>query len=220
MRAIWHSWQTGERLNYRGEYYQHTLMTPFFSPPPIDHPQIPIYIAGVNAGLARLAGEAADGFHIHPLHSLHYLREVVLPNLEAGAARAGRSPNEITRIAPAMVAIGADEKSRTKMRDFMRAQIAFYASTPTYRVIMKMHGWEEIAAQLSHLAARKRWDEMPGLISGEMLAEFVTEGSWDDIGHKLRARYSELLDHVTLYTPLTTGENMEDWKKVARAIQD
>ncbi|HJO32984.1 MAG: LLM class flavin-dependent oxidoreductase [Anaerolineales bacterium] len=119
-----------------------------------------------------------------------------------------------------MVAIGADEKSRAKMRDFMRAQIAFYASTPTYRVIMRMHGWEEIAAQLSSLATRKRWDEMPRLISGEMLAEFVTEGSWDDIGHKLRARYSELLDHVTLYTPLTTGENMEDWKKVARAIQD
>jgi|TARA_B100001971_G_scaffold95150_1_gene87982 probable F420-dependent oxidoreductase len=220
MRAIWHSWQTGERLNYRGEYYQHTLMTPFFSPPPIDHPQIPIYIAGVNAGLARLAGEAADGFHIHPLHSLRYLREVVLQNLEAGTARAGRSPNKITRIAPAMVAIGADEKSRTKMRDLMRAQIAFYASTPTYRVIMQMHGWEEIAAQLSHMAARKRWNAMPGLISGEMLAEFVTEGSWEDIGHKLRARYSGLLDRVTLYTPLTTGENLGDWKKIARAIQE
>ena len=91
IRAFWQTWQSGERLNFRGEYYKLTLMSPFFNPGPIPYPEVPIYLAGVNSGLARLAGECAAGFHAHPFHSPRYLREIVLPAIEQGAVKpAGR----------------------------------------------------------------------------------------------------------------------------------
>jgi probable F420-dependent oxidoreductase len=96
IRAFWKTWQNGEPLDFRGEYYKLTLMSPFFNPGPVDHPEIPIYIAGVNTGLAGLAGEVADGFHVHPYHSPRYLREVLLPAIEQGARKAGRTRQEVS----------------------------------------------------------------------------------------------------------------------------
>ncbi len=219
VRAIWNSWQTGERLNYRGEHFKHTLMTPFFNPGEIKYPDIPIYIAGVNAPLIRLAGEAANGFHVHPYHTRKYLSEVILPNIEAGAAKAGRSRTDVSIAVTAFAAIGATEAERAMMREMMRAQIAFYASTPTYKAVMSLHGWEQPAEQLTALAARGGWAEMSGVLTDEMLAEFVIEGTWDEIGSKLRAKYDGLADRLAIYLPYSLSENDENWKKVAQAIQ-
>lgn len=127
LRALWRAWQTGERLNQRGHYYKLTLMTPFFNPGPIDHPQIPIFLAAVNPGLIGLAGEIADGLHGHPLHSARYLRQVVRPALAAGCKRAGRDPDGIELSVTAFVA--TDEQMAAEVR----SQISFYASTPSYR---------------------------------------------------------------------------------------
>src|SRR4030043_402075 len=153
IRALWNTWQTNQPLNFRGEYYKLNLMSPFFNPGPIKYPDIPIYIAGVNAGLARLAGELAQGFHAHPFHTQRYLREVILPAIEQGAARAGRSRSEIKISTSALVVPSPEEEI------FVRAQIAFYASTPSYRPVMELHGWEDTASQLSSLAARGARDE-------------------------------------------------------------
>jgi probable F420-dependent oxidoreductase len=219
LRAIWTAWQTGERLNFRGERYKHTLMTPFFSPGQNPHPRIPIYIAGVNAPLIKLAGEAADGFHVHPYHTRKYLAEVVLPAIEAGAARAGRSRGAVTLAVSSFVAIGRNEAERAPMREMMRSQIAFYASTPSYRAVMGLHGWEAQAEQLSALAARGGWADMPAVLTDDMLAEFLLEGDWDDIGAKLRAKYDGLADRLALYLPYTAGEDDANWKKAVAAIQ-
>ncbi|MBI3242022.1 MAG: TIGR03617 family F420-dependent LLM class oxidoreductase [Chloroflexi bacterium] len=219
LRAIWLAWETGDRLNFRGEHFKLTLMTPFFNPGPIRHPKIPIYIAGVNAPLIRLAGEAADGFHVHPYHTRRYLTEAILPNIEAGAAKSNRSRNEVTIAATAFVAIGEDEAARAMMREAMRSQIAFYASTPTYRPVMSLHGWEAQAEALTALASRGGWGEMPAIINDDMLAEFLVEGSWDDIGGKLRARYDGLVDRLALYLPFTPGDVDGNWAKVAAALQ-
>lgn len=219
LRAVWHSWQTGERLNFRGEYFKLTLMTPFFTPGPIEAPHIPIYLAGVNAPLIRLAGESADGFHAHPYHTRKYLAEVVRPNLEAGAARAGRSPREVSVACSAFVAVGGDERARAAMREAMRSQIAFYASTPSYQSVMTLHGWRAKAEALSALAARGEWKEMPSLVDDSMLAEFLVEGTWDDIGGKLRAKYDGLADRLALYLPLAADDNDRHWSRVARRIR-
>jgi probable F420-dependent oxidoreductase len=137
IRAFWKTWQTGERLNYRAEYYQLTLMSPFFNPGPIDFPEIPIYIAGVNSGMARLAGEVADGFLVHPFHSPRYLQEVILPAIEHGTSKTGRTRDAVSVSVTAFIITSSEE------RESARQQIAFYASTPSYRAVMALHGWQQ-----------------------------------------------------------------------------
>jgi probable F420-dependent oxidoreductase len=218
VRAIWTAWQNGDRLNFRGEHFRLTLMTPFFNPGSIETPKIPIYIAGVNSPLIKLAGEVADGFHVHPHHSRQYLAEVVLPSLEEGARKGGRTRNDVVVACTSFVAIGENEEARAGMREAMRSQIAFYASTPTYHLVMEIHGWDEQRKKLTELASRAGWDEMTKVITDEMLAEFLVEGTWDDIGGKIRAKYDGLADRVSLYLPFMPDTDDSQWAKVAKAI--
>jgi probable F420-dependent oxidoreductase/GxxExxY protein len=213
IRAFWHTWQTGERLNFRGDYYKLTLMSPFFDPGPIEHPDIPIYIAGVNTGLARLAGEVADGFHVHPLHSPRYLREVILPAISGGLQKSGREGDAVK------LAVTAFAASTPEERDFVRAQIAFYASTPSYRRVFALHGWEETAQELSKLAARQRWAEMGSLIDDEMLAAFAVIADPEDLPAALEQRYRGLADHLTLYVPFTPGERDDFWQRLLTELR-
>lgn len=220
LRAIWHSFQHDTPLEYRGPYYQHTLLTPFFNPGPIEHPQIPIYIAGVNTGLARLAGELCQGFHVHPFHSPHYLRQIVLPAIEAGAAAQGRAAADVTLAASVFIITGRTAEQRHAQREAIRRQIAFYASTPSYRVVLEVHGWAEVGERLSRLAATKRWAEMPALISDEMLAAYAVEGEPEAIGALVRQRYQGLLTRVAFYLPFTPGEDDAFWRGVIDALRD
>jgi probable F420-dependent oxidoreductase len=206
LRAIWRTWQTGEPLNVRGEYYKITLMSPFFNPGPIDRPRIPIYIAGVNTGLANLAGEVADGFVVHPFHSPHYLREVIVPALEAGARKSGRLRADIAVFVTVFIATTPEE------REFARQQIAFYASTPSYRPVMALHGWKAAAERLSSLASHGRWSEMPALIGDHMLEVFATVADPADLPGLLKERYAGLADRLALYLPFLPGERDRFWK--------
>ncbi len=219
LQAIWTCWQTNGRLNYRGQFYQHTLMSPFFSPGKIEHPQIPIYIAGVNSGLAQLAGELCDGFHAHPLNSAKYLQEVLRPQIAAGAARAGRDPAACAVAGSAFVITGPDSASRERLRSFVRQQIAFYSSTPTYRPVLECHGWGEIGEKLSQLAAMQRWAEMPELVSPAMVEAFAVEAEPAELGPALRERYAGLLDRVALYMPFVPGTMDDFWRGLVRSLQ-
>ena len=212
IRALWQSWQSSEPLNFRGEYYKLTLMTPFFNPGPITHPEIPIYIAGVNTGLARLAGETAQGFHVHPFHTPRYLREVLIPAIVQGAAKAGRSRTEVKVAVSAFMATSSEEET------FVRQQIAFYASTPSYRPVMALHGWESTAEELSALAARGRWAEMLPLIDDEMLATFAVSGSPAGLAPALLERYGGLADRLSVYTPFVPGERDGFWKELIQGL--
>ncbi|MBI3159563.1 MAG: TIGR03617 family F420-dependent LLM class oxidoreductase [Chloroflexi bacterium] len=208
IRAFWASWQTGEKLNQRGEYYKLTLTSPFFTPDKIEQPGIPIYIAGVNAGLARLAGELADGFHIHPYHSPEYLRSALLPAIEQGAARSGRARANLDVVANAFTVSSPHDEALVKM------QIAFYASTPSYRAVMAHHGWADVAERLSAHAAKQEWAEMPGLISDEMLRAFATVADEADLAAALHERYAGIADRITVYIPLRPGERDDFWKRL------
>jgi probable F420-dependent oxidoreductase len=219
MRAIWAGWQGNSKLDYRGQYYQLSLMTPFFNPGPIADPHIPIYIAGVNEGLARLAGELCEGFHVHPFHTVKYLNELVRPQVAVGAAKAGRAASDIQLVSSVFLITGPDEQTRAGMRAFARDQVAFYASTPSYRVVLECHGWQEIGEQLSRLAAAKRWADMGGLVSDEMLAAFAVEAPLDRVGEALRERYDGVLDHVCAYMPYAPSPLDPVWRAAVVAVR-
>jgi probable F420-dependent oxidoreductase len=214
IRALWNTWQTGKRLDFRGEYYKLSLMSPFFNPGTIQHPQVPIYIAGVNTGLARLAGEVADGFLVHPFHSPEYLRQVVLPAIQQGLDKSGRSPSEVKISNTAFVV------TRPEDDFFVRSQIAFYASTPSYRAVMALHGWEELAERLSGLARQGQWAEMPSLISDEILSTFAVVCDADDLPARLHERYKGLVDRLALYLPFIPGERDEFWQTLLKGFEN
>jgi probable F420-dependent oxidoreductase len=212
LRAIWNTWQTGEKLNFRGEYFKHTLMTPFFSPGPIRHPGVPVYIAGVNTGLARLCGEVCDGFHVHPFHTAGYLRDVLRPAIAEGAAKTGRDAGKIALAVSVFVITSEAE------REFARSQIAFYASTPSYRPVLEHHGWAETGERLSALAAQGAWGEMPRLVSDAMLNEFALAAPLAELATPLKARYAGLVERVALYRPFTPGPEDAGWQALARGL--
>jgi probable F420-dependent oxidoreductase len=213
IRAFWRTWQTGEPLDFRGEYYRLTLMTPFFNPGPIEHPNIPIYIAGVNRGLASLAGELADGFLVHPFHTPRYLAEVLMPGIEDGLRKAGRSRSDIV-ISSTAFSVSSKEEDL-----LIRSQIGFYGSTPSYLPVMAYHGWEDAAETLTALVRQGRWGDLPGVISDEMLEEFAVISPPDELGIRLRERYAGLADRLGVYLPFFPGEKDSFWKKMAADIR-
>lgn len=223
IRAFWGSWQHGTKLNFRGEYYKLTLMSPFFNPGPLPagylpreegEPLIPIHIAGVNEGLAKLAGELCEGFHVHPFHSPRYLREVIVPAIEAGLDKENRKRKDISIVVTAFVASSPEEEA------FARAQIAFYASTPSYRAVMALHGWQEISEKLSVHAARGEWDEMPALVTDEMLYEFCLVGEEAGLPEALKGRYEGIADRLALYSTFVAGKRDVYWKRLVKEFND
>jgi probable F420-dependent oxidoreductase len=219
LRTIWQSFQTEGPLNFHGEFYEHTLMTPFFNPGPIEYPEIPVYIAGVNTPLATLAGELCDGFHVHPFHSPEYVRRTVKPAIAEGAKKEGRDLEGIELATSVFVVTGENAAEVEEQREKMRAQISFYASTPTYRTVLETHGWEDAGIKLGKLARDKKWDEMPKLITDEMLRVFAVEAAPKEIGPALRERYEGLIGRVALYLPFVPGERDDFWRATIESVQ-
>jgi probable F420-dependent oxidoreductase len=218
LRAIWDSFQSEGSLGFEGDFYSHTLMTPFFNPGPIENPEIPIHIAGVNTNLARLAGELCDGFHVHPFHSPEYVRRTVKPAIADGAKKVGRNPEAVELATSVFIITGESEEENEEQREKMRAQAAFYASTPTYRTVLEAHGWEGVGEELGKRARDKKWNEMPGLVTDEMLGAFAVEAAPDELGSALRKRYAGLLDRIALYIPFVPGERDAFWRTVVKSV--
>ena len=203
VRHIWGAFQGEHRLDFKGDFYRFDLLSPFFDPGPIPEPRIAIYLAAVNTGMFRVAGEVADGIEAHPFSTPAYLREVALPAAETGLARSGRSREDITVACPVFTLV---EESHTYEADadYVRGQIGFYASTPTYRAVLTHHGWDAIGEDLYGLARARRFDELPRLVTEEMLDAFVTRAAtYGDLGRRLRERYDGILDRVGLYGDAT-----------------
>jgi probable F420-dependent oxidoreductase len=195
LRAAWETWQTGTRPAFRGEHYRLTLMSPFFDPGPIDHPSIPVYLAGVGPGMTRLAGEVADGLIVHPLHSRAYLADVVLPAVVAGAMAVGRDAGAVTISASVIVATNDTEVAEA------RRTIGFYASTPTYRSVLEHHGWGDVADALANHARRGGWDDMANLVSDEMLEAFAVVATPGELRAALELHADGLIGRVAPYAP-------------------
>jgi probable F420-dependent oxidoreductase len=205
MRAIWDCWQNGTKLNVKGQFYRFDLMTPFFNPGPIEHPKIPVYIAGVNRYMCRLAGEVCDGLHVHPFNSPKYLRELVHPAVEEGLRTSGRSRADFTYATSTFVVLGDTEGERAAAKQAVKQQIAFYASTRTYEPVLAAHGWQDLVPHLHRKSVEGDWQGMADLVTDEMLDTYAVTGAYADIADAIRARYAGLLDRTSFYQPYQPG---------------
>ncbi len=207
LRAIWNTFQTGARPAYEGRFYRFTLISDFFNPGPIAHPDIKVSLAGVGEPMARAAGEVADGFHVHPLHSAGYLRDVVRPTIAGGARAAGRDPAAVDLIASVFIVTGATEGERAAAESYAREQIAFYASTPTYRPFLAYHGFEALGQELSALARAGRFADMPALVPDALLEAVAVSAEPAAVGAAIRARYAgDLVQRVCPYAPIPADD--------------
>ncbi len=219
LRAIWSCWQSGDGLDFRGEYYTHTLMTPFFSPEPHEYGPPPVYVAGVGARMTEVAGEVCDGFFFHPFTTDRYMHEVTLPALVRGRAKAGKPSLDGFVIAgPAFTCTGRDEGELAMAIKGTKDQIAFYASTPAYRPVLELHGWGDLQPELTKLSKAGRWSEMGDAIDDELLHTFAVVGEPEAVGKALRHRWSPVADRITLYA--TYGSDPAIWPLVVSAIKD
>lgn len=217
LRTIWRAFETGEALKFAGDHYQFSLLTPFFSPVPGGLPHPKIAIAGVGPALSRLAGEVCDGFHVHPFHTVKYLDEVVLASMVRGAAAAGRSVDDVARIVSVFVVTGRDAEEISAMREAVKAQIAFYASTPTYRVVLDTHGWD-FGDRLNQMSRRGQWDEMGSVIPDEVVDEVAIVAPPHAIGSAIKARYGDRIQRVGMYN-VSSGTDLSD-SDLAAAVAD
>jgi probable F420-dependent oxidoreductase len=201
VRAIWEAWANGSPLDFQGDFYTHTLMTPFFDPGPNPHGTPKIMMAAVGPLMTEAAGEVADGMFCHAFSTERYLREVTLPALERGAAKAGRNLDEFEITAPSFVVAADSEEDMQAGIAATRAQIGFYGSTPAYRPVLEAHGWGELQGELNTLTKRGAWDEVAGLINDEILHTFAVIGTPEEAVEEIRRRYGDITSRVTLATP-------------------
>jgi probable F420-dependent oxidoreductase len=207
LRAIWDTFQNGARPAYEGRFYRFTLISDFFNPGPIDQPEIPISLAGVGEAMARAAGEVADGFHVHPLHSPRYLREVVRPAIAEGARAVGRDSAQVDLIASVLIVTGETAAERAAAESDARRQIAFYASTPTYRPFLAYHGLEALGKELSALARTGRFDEMPARIPDALLDAVAVSAEPARLADAIRARYAgDLVERLYPYASIPAND--------------
>jgi probable F420-dependent oxidoreductase len=202
MRAIWANWQDGTPLAFEGEFYRHTLMTPFFTPEPVPSGPPPVFLAGVGEHMTKVAGEVADGFFCHAFTTERYIREVTRPALEAGRVAAGHQDlTGFTMCVPSFVTVGRTEEEMATAVTGTKKQIAFYASTPAYRGVLDLHGWGDVQPELTRLSKAGGWDEMGTLITDEMLEAFSVLGTPSEVAKQLHARYDGLIDRLSFYMP-------------------
>jgi probable F420-dependent oxidoreductase len=214
LRAIFKCWsEGGKKLAYQGKYYNFSLMTPAFTPARHEFGDIPIYVSGLNKYMCRLAGELCDGIHIHPFHTVKYLRESVIPNIEIGLQKTGRQRKDISLSSMAFVAVGRNDEEIHTVREAARRQIAFYGSTRTYKGVFDAHGWGDVTMRLNERTAKGDWAGMAGEITDEMLDTVVISGTYDNIAAKVKANYEGLLDRVAFYYPYRPADDAE-WRKV------
>jgi probable F420-dependent oxidoreductase len=212
IRAIWATWGTGEKLDFRGEYYTHTLMTPFFDPGKNPYGNPKILLAAVGELMTEVAGEAGDGLLVHGFTTERYLREVSLPALERGAAKSGKGRADLTVSYPGFVVTGKTDADVAKASKAVREQIAFYGSTPAYRPVLELHGWGDLQTELNTLSKRGEWVQMGQLIDDEMLEAFAVVCPIDQVATQVKARFGGLVDRFSFYAPYKMSP--EDWQSV------
>ena len=201
LRAVWRCWETGERLDYHGEHYQLTLMTPDFSPEPTGLPMAPVTIAAVGEAMLRVAGEVCDGVRLHPLCSRRYVEEIVLPRIQEGMRRGGRKRANFDIFGGGFVVTGADAQTVADGMERVRARIAFYASTRTYAPILALHGLEDLGLRLHAMSVEGRWNDMPAEVSDDVVRIFAACGTYSEIADAIEARYGGLADAIEVNFP-------------------
>lgn len=218
LRAIFDNFQNGTKPSYEGPFYKFILTNPAFNPGPIDHPHIPIYVAGVNPRMCRAAGEVADGFHVHPMHSTSFLQDVVRPAIDEGAKMAGKSVDDLDLHASVFAVLGETEAERAASEHQVRDQIAFYASTPNYRALLRHHGLEDLGKELSAIVRTGNFADIGAKVPDKLLAEVAVSTDFSNLGPLLKKRYSGLVQRIATYYPIPDEDPVEKWAAVVRGF--
>ncbi|MFM8793887.1 MAG: LLM class F420-dependent oxidoreductase [Acidimicrobiales bacterium] len=220
IHAIWDTWENGTKLEFRGDFYKHTLMTPFFTP---DRAELAgfgrpkIYLAGVGEKMTEVCGEVCDGFICHGFTTEKYLREVTIPALERGRRKAGKTMEGFDIVGPSFVVTGSNEKEMEAAAAGTRQQIAFYGSTPAYRGVLDIHGWGGLQDELNTLSKQGKWVEMGSLITDDILNNFAVVGEPESIAPELHRRYGDVISRISFYAPYRSDPAR--WLPVIEAIK-
>jgi probable F420-dependent oxidoreductase len=220
IRAIWDTWLTGARLEFRGEFYTHTLMTPFFTPDAkdLDGFGVPkIFLAGVGELMTEVAGEVCDGFLCHGFTTERYLREVTIPALERGRTKAGKTMDGFEIVGPSFVVTGDGDEELERAATGTRQQIAFYGSTPAYRPVLELHGWGALQDELNALSKQGEWVQMGKLVDDDILNTFAIVGAPEEVAPELHRRYGDVVDRISFYAPYQS--NPDRWARVLEDIK-
>lgn len=218
MRAIWDTFQNDTRPDYEGPFYRFKLINPFFNGGPIEHPNIPVYLAGVNPRMCRAAGEVADGFHVHPMHSASYLADVVRPALDEGAKTRGLGVDDLDLYSPVFLITGESQAEIDQMAQTVRQQVAFYGSTPSYGALLRHHGFNDLGKELNTLMRAGDMAAMAKAVPDALLDEVAIICKPGEVGAKIRERYNGLLDRVSLYMTMTGDTGFDRWNELITTI--
>ncbi|MBI3954245.1 MAG: TIGR03617 family F420-dependent LLM class oxidoreductase [Chloroflexi bacterium] len=219
LRAIWDCWQKNTTLKFEGEHYHFSLMTPNFSPGPIKYARPPVHIAAVGAYMCRLAGEVCDGLRPHGFTTPKYVQDVTLPNIEAGAKKAGRTLKDLDLFGGGFMVVGADRKEAERLAEGIRTQVAFYGSTRTYHNVFELHGWKDIGPKLHEMSLKGQWGEMAKAVPDNVLEEFALICTLDDVVDKVKKRYGGYATSLGLSLPARTPQETEKAKKAIQALK-
>ncbi|PPQ30129.1 TIGR03617 family F420-dependent LLM class oxidoreductase [Rhodopila globiformis] len=225
LRAIWTTWETGEKLDFRGKHYTFTLMPPYFMPPSFGQRMVPITLAAVGEHSLRLAGEVADGVRLHGFCTRRYLEEQIVPKLREGMARSGRMREHFEITGGGFVATGADEAATAKMFEVVRGRVAFYGSTPGYWGVLELHGLGDLGRELNAMSKAGKWNEMAGIVSDDVVHLFAAVGTHREIAARIEERFGRLSDALNLRADASgAGDEvppdvLQDIKRIPAAFQ-
>jgi probable F420-dependent oxidoreductase len=212
LRAIWTAWNEQAPLRFEGEFYRHTLMTPFFAPPPNAYGAPKVFLAAVGERMSEVAGEVADGIIIHGFTTERYVKEVTLPAVERGLKAAGRDRASFEISGPLFIVTGTNDKELAEAEQGVKQQIAFYGSTPAYRGVLELHGWGDLQTELNALSKQGEWVKMGELIDDDILRTFAVVAEPEGVGAELKRRYAGVVDRCSFYAPYRTDPSR--WERV------
>lgn len=217
IRHIWEAFDGEHGLDYHGEFFTHDYIQPFFNPGPSGFGRPKIMVAAVGPWMCRMAGEVCDGIQIHPFHTTTYLEERLLPNVDAGLAKAGRTREDFEFATTTFVLTG-DEKQQEAMAAMARTQIAFYGSTPAYAGVFEAEGWDDLQPRLQELMRSRAMGEMAALITDDVLEKFCVRAPFDELAGVIKAKYEGTIDRIGFYMPIVGGGQEEQWAAVIEGL--
>ena len=217
MRVIWSNWYDSEPLEFVGEYYRHTLMTPAFTPQDTEFGEPRVVLAAVGPKMTEVAGEVADGMIIHPFSTLPYIESVTMPAIERGIEKSGRSRADFELSYSCFVITGRDEAEYAKSKQEAQQRVAFYGSTPAYKGVLESIGVGELQSELNAMSKQGRWVDMGALITDDILQEFGVMGEPETIAGQMIERYGSFVDRTSASFPISDDEQRAEVIAALRA---
>ena len=217
VKAFFDCWQNGTRLDFQGQYYHHTLMTPMFNPGPNPYGVPPIMLGALGPKMTEVAGEVADGLIVHPFNSIPFLEEHALPAVKRGLEKSNRTLSDFTLQVNAIVITGETDEEYQAAEKSVKSLLGFYASTPAYAPPMEAVGLGDLQPKMNALSKEGKWDELGNYVNDYFVDSFCTRGKPEDIAAKLKAKYGSYADRLAIYAPYAAPDAM--WAKIIKELK-